>query len=115
MSIREAARGRRCYLRLPGVCNGNPDTTVLAHIRANGTAGGGLKPPDTCALPACSACHDVFDRRVPSNFDREFLLAEASRGQRQWLKDLDLEGYRLVKVEPKRRPQVSKILPRRVA
>lgn len=31
--LRKAARGRECQVRIPGVCNGNPETTILAHIR----------------------------------------------------------------------------------
>ena len=31
--LRKAARSRECQVRIPGVCNGNPETSVLAHIR----------------------------------------------------------------------------------
>ena len=31
--LRKAARGRECQVRIPGVCNGNSETSVLAHIR----------------------------------------------------------------------------------
>lgn len=61
--IRKAARGEPCLMRIPGVCNGNPETTVLAHIRGSGNAGKGMKPPDVSGVFACSACHDVIDRR----------------------------------------------------
>lgn len=62
--LRESARGQQCALRLPGICNGDPETTVLAHIRRGGVGGMGLKPPDPCGVFACSACHDVMDGRV---------------------------------------------------
>ena len=62
-NLRRAARGRECTLRLPGICNGDPETVVLAHIRRGGVGGVGLKPPDACAVLACSACHDALDRR----------------------------------------------------
>ncbi|ECK2143415.1 DUF1364 domain-containing protein, partial [Salmonella enterica subsp. enterica serovar Enteritidis] len=29
--LRKAARGRECQVRIPGYCNHNPETTVLAH------------------------------------------------------------------------------------
>lgn len=61
--LRQLARGQACMVRIPGVCNHNPETTVLAHIRRGGVAGAGQKPPDTCAVWACSACHDAIDRR----------------------------------------------------
>ncbi|HEI3976215.1 TPA: DUF1364 domain-containing protein [Escherichia coli] len=62
--LRKAARGRECQVRIPGVCNGNPETSVLAHIRLTGLCGTGTKPPDLIATIACSACHDEIDRRT---------------------------------------------------
>ena len=60
--LRKAARGRECQVRIPGVCNGNSETSVLAHIRLAGLCGTGIKPPDLIATIACSACHDEIDR-----------------------------------------------------
>ena len=62
--LRKAARSRECQVRIPGVCNGNPETSVLAHIRLTGLCGTGIKPPDLIATIACSACHDEIDRRT---------------------------------------------------
>lgn len=61
--LRQSARGETCTLRLPGCCNGDPSTTVLAHVRAFGWAGMAQKPPDFLAVFACSACHDALDLR----------------------------------------------------
>lgn len=55
-----SARGQECQVRIPGVCNGNPETTVLAHL--NG-AGMGMKHADIHGAYACSSCHDVIDGR----------------------------------------------------
>jgi len=71
MSIRQtkltkAARGRDCQVRVPGVCNGNPETTVLAHYRLAGTSGMGCKPNDFQGAWACSACHNYVDGRGSS-------------------------------------------------
>ena len=63
--IRKSARGEDCTLRLE-VCNGNPETTVLAHIGHN--RGMGIKCADYFAVYACSACHDVIDGRVLITF-----------------------------------------------
>jgi len=63
-TLRSLARGKPCMVRLPAICNGNPETTVLAHIRRAGVAGIGQKPPDVCGVWACSACHDEIDRRT---------------------------------------------------
>lgn len=65
MNLRDAARGMPCQIRLSGICNGNPETTVLAHYRLAGTCGMGLKPPDIMGAWACSACHDAVDGRTP--------------------------------------------------
>jgi hypothetical protein len=53
-----------CQVRLGGICNGNTETTVLAHYRLAGTCGMGLKPPDLLGAWCCSSCHDVIDGRV---------------------------------------------------
>lgn len=63
--ITEAARGMSCMVRIPGVCNGIVETTVLAHYRLAGLCGMGIKPPDIIGSWACSACHDCVDNRVP--------------------------------------------------
>lgn len=64
--IRRAARGQDCTIRLPEVCNFNPETTVLCHSNklADGK-GMGIKAADSRAAFGCSACHDVLDGRTP--------------------------------------------------
>jgi hypothetical protein len=72
--LTKAARGRECQVRVPGVCNGNPETTVLAHFRLSGTrCGVGLKPNDLQGAWACSACHDAVDGRAKTGFNSEEL------------------------------------------
>jgi hypothetical protein len=61
--ITESARGEMCQVRIPGVCNHNPETVVFAHI---GGGGMGIKQPDTEGAYCCSACHDAVDFRVPT-------------------------------------------------
>ena len=56
------ARGRDCQIRLPGICNGDSATTVLAHYRLPGISGMGIKPPSLIGAWACFACHSVVDR-----------------------------------------------------
>jgi hypothetical protein len=60
-------------VRLPGICNGNPETTVLAHFRLIGTSGLGLKAPDTQGAWCCASCHAYVD----SHKDDETQLAFA--------------------------------------
>lgn len=69
---RRSAKGQPCMIRIPGVCNGNPETTVLAHYRLAGYCGTGLKPDDDMAAWACSSCHDEADRRT-RRCDTEFV------------------------------------------
>ena len=56
--IRKSAKGEDCLVRAPGICNGNPETVVLAHINGGGM---GRKNPDWQAAYACSACHEWLD------------------------------------------------------
>ncbi len=60
--ISESARMQDCLIRIPGVCNRNPETTVLCHEPAG--SGLALKYPDTEAAYGCSACHDEIDGRT---------------------------------------------------
>lgn len=60
-ALRESARDKECQARIPGVCNFDERTTVLAHLNTGGTGG---KAHDIHAAYMCSNCHDVFDRRV---------------------------------------------------
>ncbi len=62
--LRKAAQGMPCMVRLPGICNHNPETTVLAHLRRGGVAGVGQKPVDLVGVWACSRCHDAIDGRM---------------------------------------------------
>lgn len=71
--LRKLARGQQCMVRLPGVCNGNRETTVLAHFRLVGVSGMGMKSPDILAAFACSACHDAIDRRAHTDLDRDYV------------------------------------------
>lgn len=63
-NLRKEAKGRECQVRLPGICNGNPETTVLAHFRMAGICGTGMKPNDLFGAWCCSSCHDEIDRRT---------------------------------------------------
>ncbi|HGC4074002.1 TPA: DUF1364 domain-containing protein [Escherichia coli] len=93
-NLRKEARGRECQVRIYGVCNGNPETTVLAHYRMAGTCGTAIKPHDMQAAIACSSCHDLIDGRVKtSDYTKEELRLMHAEGvfrtQEIWRK----EGY----------------------
>lgn len=113
-SIRLAARNRECTVRLPGICNRNPETTVLAHLRFGPKAMGG-KPCDLCACFACSACHDVIDGRVPTPAGFDYCQAVAP-AMAETLAILASEGLIAVPSERERKPKpLLKILNRRHA
>ena len=68
--LRKSAKDRECQIRLPGICNFNPATTVLAHL---GGSGMGQKRSDLHGSFACSACHDAVDSRVRVGISNEQL------------------------------------------
>jgi hypothetical protein len=69
--IRESAKGEDCTIRIPGVCNGDAATVVLAHLPAMKMGG---KSPDFQAAYACSGCHDMVDgRKQPLSHDKRTL------------------------------------------
>ena len=81
MNKRQAARNQDCVLRIPNICNWNPETTVLAHVGRHGTA---KRNYDGEAVYACSDCHDAIDYRtkyfLSDNEDEQKIL----RGDRAW-------------------------------
>jgi hypothetical protein len=70
--LRKAAQGLECQVRLPGVCNFNSETTVLAHLRMAGITGRAQKAPDLLGAHACSACHAEVDRQTRT-LERDFV------------------------------------------
>ncbi|MET0332572.1 MAG: DUF1364 domain-containing protein [Dyella sp.] len=79
-AARRSAAGMPCLVRVPGVCNGRTDTTVLAHYRLSGYSGTGLKPSDAMGAWACSACHDAIDFRTKTEHTREALRLMHAEG-----------------------------------
>lgn len=58
---RGMAQGKDCLLRVPFVCNGNPETTVLAHSNWH-DKGGARKASDFYGVWACYSCHSWLDQ-----------------------------------------------------
>ena len=91
--ITDSAEGKRCTMRIPGVCCYDNTKTVWAHIRGiRWGAGGSLKPPDIIGLYACQNCHDILDRRVKTDFDRDYIMQLAYEGHCESLSILWEEG-----------------------
>jgi len=91
-NLREEARGRTCTVRIPGICNGNPETSVLAHYRLAGTCGTGIKPDDIQGAIACNSCHDVIDGRVKTEYSRDELRLMHAEGVMRTLAIWKKEG-----------------------
>lgn len=84
--LRNSARDRDCQIRIPGVCNRNPETTVLCHLPGGGM---GAKMHDIHAAFGCSACHAVVDGStripVPYNTIMLWFYEGVVRTQQIWL------------------------------
>lgn len=70
--LRLSARDKPCFVRIPGVCNHNSETVVLAHLNGGGM---GMKTHDLHGAFCCSDCHDMLDGRV-SRISHEYTGAE---------------------------------------
>lgn len=82
MNLRKLAKGQDCQVRIVGVCNFNPETTVLAHLRMAGLSGMGIKASDVFGAWCCSACHSYVDThtgddRVALDFLRGVMRTQA--------------------------------------
>lgn len=83
--LRNSARGMNCTMRIYGVCNFNPETTVLAHLPC-GAKGVGMKSPDNMAVFACNNCHDALDgRRNDVEIDWRDVLRALAETQKHWI------------------------------
>lgn len=104
--LRASARGRMCTLNFPGVCNSNPETTVLCHLTVWGYETVGGKAPDICGCFGCSACHDVVDgrRELPMEMtpsDLQLTLRQANaKTLLYWL----AQGLIIIEGNPYKRP-----------
>ena len=75
--LRNSARGQECNIRIPGICNFNNETTILAHTAAGGM---GQKANDIEGAFCCSACHDAIDGRTKTEWTRDELRLMAKEG-----------------------------------
>ena len=94
-AIRDSARDEECTVRITGVCNHDPKTTVWSHapLGAAGKAGA-LKALDLCGCYSCAACHDVVDGRAPrpAGVSREQVLIDWFFGHMRSLVRLKQKG-----------------------
>ena len=92
VDYRKEAKGRDCQVRLPGICNFNSETTVLAHYRMAGLSGVGQKSDDMFGAWCCHACHDACDFRAKTDYSREELRLALAEGVFRTQHILRMEG-----------------------
>ena len=113
-ALTKLARDRNCTLRIPGVCNGDHDTTVWAHSNLHRHGKGrGLKAHDIFGCFACSACHRWLDQGPASRAEK---LAAFRDAHEETLLILVTEGSLAVPGAHRQRPPAaqlaSKVVPR---
>lgn len=67
--ITNSARNEDCTLRIAGVCNFDPSTTVFAHMNGGGM---GYKHHDIHGCYACSDCHNWLDGGYVKYFENQY-------------------------------------------
>ena len=91
--ILDYARGQECQIRLPGVCNENPETVVACHIRQyEFGAGIGIKPDDCCVAYCCSSCHDQLDGRTATKFKADWISGQFYKASIRTMRILFRDG-----------------------
>jgi hypothetical protein len=64
----KSAKGQQCQVRIPGICNHNPETVVLAHLNGGGWS---MKQTDIHGAYACDRCHFWLDGGYAQGFTRK--------------------------------------------
>lgn len=107
--LRNSARGQPCAFQIPGICNGDPATTVLCHAPSE-VKGMGVKSHDFHAAFGCSACHETLDLHRIEKWEEYFYwLRGIQRTQAYW----QAKGLLIVPADRTRPKTSSKIMPRR--
>lgn len=110
--LRNSARGQPCMFAIPGICNHDPETVALCHIRDE-SKGLGNKANDYSAGFGCHACHEAIDQHKLSAEDELFYCLRAL--QRTWAVWID-RGLIVLPVDPetaKKRPKKKTVWPSR--
>jgi hypothetical protein len=64
-ALLQMAEKRPCLLRVPGVCNGFPETTVACHSNFAEHGKAGARKADDCySVWGCAACHKWLDQPI---------------------------------------------------
>jgi len=78
--LTQSAKGLECQLRISGVCNRNPETTVWCHSnQAIHGKGMGIKAHDCFGAFGCSACHREIDQGTRLSRDEKIEYMDYAR------------------------------------
>jgi hypothetical protein len=78
----DMAQDRPCLLRIPGVCNHDPATTVAAHSNMSiHGKGGRRKADDVFTVWSCANCHSWLDQGPAPKADKEAAFMRAHADQ----------------------------------
>ncbi len=105
--VRDHSRGQMCSLRLPGICNGNPETTVYAHIRDK-WKGIGQKASDSSGVFACSDCHRAIDEHLSGHGENPMTHWHIIRAMQETLEILITDGIIGFPHDPEPKPTKPK-------
>ena len=95
----DSAKGQPCDLRIPGVCNHDPETTVSCHV-PDEAFGMGVKANDFATFHGCAACHQWLDRREwLGRMDREDVIWHVLRAFLRTLRNRIERGYLAIKLD----------------
>lgn len=79
-ALLDMARGQPCLLRIPGVCNSDPATTVACHSnQAKHGKAGARKADDQWSVHGCSDCHRWLDSGMATASQKIAAFNEAHR------------------------------------
>ncbi|RWO22859.1 nuclease domain-containing protein [Mesorhizobium sp.] len=107
--LRASAKGQPCTFQIPGICNHDSSTTVLAHLPSD-VKGIGNKSDDFHAAFACSECHNYIDNHRLSKEDELYF---SMRGLQRTLHIWVQSGLVFVPQDTHRPKPSSKIMDRR--
>lgn len=94
----DGSRGQPCSLGITGICTGDAETVVAAHIRDE-TFGGAQKADDISVADACHACHSAFDGHGRAPLTTEEWLFYALRGLQRTLRSRVLRGLAVIPLD----------------
>lgn len=93
--VLDSARNQPCSIRLPGICNGNAETSVWCHLNGHRFGkGGAIKAHDIHGFHGCSSCHAYYDvghGTRPLMTDFELLESVLGAVCETWVRLIDSE------------------------